>query len=67
MKNSIFVNLFSEGQIGNVKIKNRTVMAPMGTGLSGSDRNFSPELIEFYTKRAKGSIGMIISEGTRIL
>jgi len=58
-----FPHLFSEGQIGKVKIRNRTVMSPMGTGHSGSDNNFSPELIEFYARRAKGGIGMIITEG----
>lgn len=57
-----FPNLFSEGQIGSVKLRNRVVMAPMGTSHTGPDLRFNQELIEFYVARAKGGAGMVISE-----
>lgn len=37
-------------------------MAPMGTSHTGPDLRFSEELIQFYEERAKGGVGMIISE-----
>ena len=55
-------NLFSEGRIGKVKIRNRIVMTPMGTGHCGPDSRITQELIDFYTARAKGGVGMIITE-----
>lgn len=57
-----FPNLFSEAYIGNVKVRNRVVMAPMGTSHTGPDNRFNHELAEFYTARAKGGVGMVISE-----
>lgn len=57
-----YSNLFSEGRIGNVKIKNRIVMTPMGTGHCGPDSRVTQELIDFYATRAKGGVGMIITE-----
>jgi 2,4-dienoyl-CoA reductase-like NADH-dependent reductase (Old Yellow Enzyme family)/thioredoxin reductase len=57
-----FPNLFSEGKIGNVTIKNRTVMSPMGTGHTGIDSSMTFEQIEFYVTRARGGIGMVIPE-----
>lgn len=44
-----YPNLFTEGKIGKVKIKNRIVMTPMGTGHCGPDSRVTQELIDFYT------------------
>ena len=57
-----YPTLFSEGKIGNITLRNRVVMAPMGTSHTGADLSFNRELIEFYTARAKGGVGMVISE-----
>lgn len=57
-----YPHLFSEGKIGNVKLRNRSVMAPMGTGHVGNDFCFNQELTEFYMERAKGGVGMVIHE-----
>jgi 2,4-dienoyl-CoA reductase-like NADH-dependent reductase (Old Yellow Enzyme family)/thioredoxin reductase len=62
MPNNNYPNLFSEGQIGKKKIRNRIVMSPMGTGHSGSDHRMTQELIDFYAARAKGGVGMVIIE-----
>ncbi|MDR0952190.1 MAG: FAD-dependent oxidoreductase [Oscillospiraceae bacterium] len=52
--------LFTAGQIGNVKIKNRIFMAPMGiTGESDGSYNLSG--INYFEARAKGGAGLIIT------
>lgn len=58
--------LFSEGRIGPLKIKNRIVMEAMGNGLSELNGEVSPEDIVFYSERAKGGVGLIISEAASI-
>ncbi|MFA5531951.1 MAG: FAD-dependent oxidoreductase [Thiohalomonadaceae bacterium] len=57
-----YPKLFSKGKIGNVEIRNRIVMTPMGTGHCGPDSRVTQELIDFYAARAKGGVGMIITE-----
>ncbi|MFA5636424.1 MAG: FAD-dependent oxidoreductase [Anaerovoracaceae bacterium] len=57
-----YPKLFSKGKIGNVEIRNRIVMTPMGTGHCGPDSRVTQELIDFYAERAKGGVGMIITE-----
>lgn len=62
----MYNNLFTEGQIGKVKIKNRLVMSPMGCGLANLDGTPTDEMIAFYEARAIGGAGLIIPEITRI-
>lgn len=62
----MYNKLFSEGKIGNLKLKNRLVMSPMGIGLAELDGSPSKEMIAFYEERAKGGAGLIIPEITRI-
>lgn len=54
--------LLSPGKIGSLEIKNRTIMAPMSAALGNPDGTMSDELIAYYTARAKGGIGMILTE-----
>jgi len=54
--------LFSEGSIGSVVLKNRTVMPAIGTSLATSSGEASQELIRYYEERAKGGCGLIITE-----
>ncbi len=57
-----YPHLFQPGSIGAVEIKNRIVMAPMGTGgLGGYKGTFSDRLITYYERRAKGGTGLIIT------
>jgi len=61
------VRLFEPGKIGKVKIKNRIVMCPMGTGrLADLDGGFSRRLIDYYVARAKGGTGLIITGGSTV-
>lgn len=57
-----FQNLFSPGQIGSVLIKNRIVMPAMGTILCGPDGEMTDHAIAYYSERAAGGTGLIISE-----
>ena len=53
-------NLFNPGKIGSIEIKNRIVMAPMGTtGLVELDGRYSQRGIDHFVARAKGGVGLI--------
>lgn len=54
------------GNIGNVEIKNRMVMAPMGDLTANPDGTVSDKTIAYYGERAKGGIGLIITGIVRI-
>jgi 2,4-dienoyl-CoA reductase-like NADH-dependent reductase (Old Yellow Enzyme family) len=54
--------LFSEGKIGSVTVKNRIVMPPMGTLLCGSGGEMTDHLTAYYSERAAGGTGLIITE-----
>lgn len=59
--------LFTPFKIGNVEIKNRFVMCPM-TGSSIVENNaFREGIEEFYLKRAKAGVGLIITAPSMIL
>lgn len=54
--------LFEPGRIGDLIIKNRVVMAPMGViGLVEMDGRFSERAIDYYAARAEGGTGLIIT------
>ena len=57
-----YPNLFSSFKIGNLTLRNRTIMAPMSTNLSQHDGSVSPAQVAFYRARAEGGIGMIVVE-----
>ncbi|MFF2450040.1 FAD-dependent oxidoreductase [Neobacillus sp. NPDC058068] len=61
-----YPNLFKEGKIGNLTLKNRVVMPPMGTNLAGPEGEVTNHLIAYYEERAKGGTGLIIVEFTCI-
>lgn len=61
-----FENIFREGKIGNLILKNRIVMPPMGTNLGGHDGEVTDEIIAYYEERAKGGTGLIIFEFTSV-
>lgn len=61
-----FPKLFSEGQIGNLKIKNRIVMLPMARQFQGFNGEVTQKTVDYYSERAKGGLGMIIVGSTRV-
>ncbi|MBQ3006952.1 MAG: FAD-dependent oxidoreductase [Clostridia bacterium] len=61
--NSKYPNLLSPGKIGNVELRNKTVMAAMG--MSQADNGFvNQAVLNHYSERAKGGVGAIIVEVT---
>ena len=60
--NEHWKNLFTPVQIGSCQIKNRFAMAPMGPlGLGDAEGGFNQRGIDYYTERAKGGTGLIIT------
>lgn len=59
MKNQ-YRSLLSPGSIGALKLKNRIVMAPMGSNLSNPDGTLNERIINYYEARAKGGAGMVV-------
>lgn len=57
-----YQSLFDSVQIGNVALKNRFAMAPMGPlGLGDSEGGWNQRGIDYYTRRAQGGTGLIIT------
>ncbi|MCT2536890.1 NAD(P)/FAD-dependent oxidoreductase [Aquibacillus koreensis] len=61
-----FPNIFKKGDIGTVSLKNRVVLPGMGTGLAGPNGEMTEALIHYYKERAKGGVGLIVTEFTAI-
>lgn len=61
-----YPKLLSPMKIGNVEIRNRSVMTAMGISLANFDGTASEEIIAYYAARAKGGCGLIINEVTRV-
>lgn len=58
--------LFSPMKIGKVEIKNRIVMAPMCMGFGQYNGCATETMMNYYEERAKGGVGLIFTEITRI-
>lgn len=57
-----YQKLFTPVKIGSCEIKNRFSMAPMGPlGLADSEGGWNQRGIDYYTERAKGGAGLIIT------
>lgn len=61
-----YQRLFSPMKIGKVEVKNRIVMAPMGVEISNHDGSANEKTVAYYRERAKGGVGLIITEYTRV-
>lgn len=57
-----FAVLFSLGKIGNLYLKNRLVMAPMGNALADNDGCVTDVMIDYYRARAQGGVGLIVTQ-----
>jgi len=54
--------LFSPIKLGPLRLPNRLVMPAMTTNLAGDDGSITNRLIDFYTARARGGVGMVVVE-----
>lgn len=50
----------------NRPAKNRVVMSPMVLGTGGLDGTPGEQMMQYYEERAKGGVGLIITEATRV-
>lgn len=59
--------LFESGKIGNLKIKNRIILAPMGPGnMQNRGGVFNERIRAYYENIAKGGAGLIITGSTPV-
>ncbi len=66
MSNSQFKKLFELGVIGRMQIKNRIVLAPMGTNYCDNKGYVNQRIIDYYEERARGGVGLLIIEGLAV-
>ncbi|MGQ9723454.1 MAG: oxidoreductase [Candidatus Jordarchaeum sp.] len=57
-----FPKLFEPGFLGDLKVKNRIVMAPISTNLANVGGEVTQQLIDHYSRIARGGVGLIIIE-----
>lgn len=57
-----YPRLFEKGTIGTMTVRNRTVMPAMGTNLANETGGVSQAMVHYYRARAKGGVGLIITE-----
>jgi 2,4-dienoyl-CoA reductase-like NADH-dependent reductase (Old Yellow Enzyme family)/thioredoxin reductase len=62
----VFKKLFEPGRIGRMLVKNRIVMAPMGTNYCSPRGYINQRLIDYYDERARGGVGLLIIEGMAV-
>ena len=58
----MYPSIFRKGHIGSLTLKNRVVMTSMTTGYAGLDGQPTEQLSSYYEERAKGGIGLIMTE-----
>ena len=58
----MYQRLFTPGKIGKLEVKNRVVMTAHANGLSGLDGKVTKDICDYYAARAKGGVGLIITE-----
>ena len=58
----MFEHLLSPVFVGPMELRNRMVMAPMGVEIVGDDGFANEAIIAYYEERARGGVGLIITE-----
>jgi 2,4-dienoyl-CoA reductase-like NADH-dependent reductase (Old Yellow Enzyme family) len=57
-----YTHLLSPGRIGGMALRNRIIMAAMGTNFAAPDGHCTERLIAYYEARAKGGAGLVVLE-----
>lgn len=60
MNQESFEQLLSPGRIGGLELRNRIIMAPMGSNLCEPDGHLGERILRYYEERARGGVGMVI-------
>ena len=58
----MFEHLLSPISVGPMELRNRMVMAPMGVEIVGGDGFANESITAYYEERARGGVGLIITE-----
>ena len=66
-KSNKYPKMFEPGYIGRMRVKNRVVMPPMHVAITGSDGSPDERYIKYYEERAKGGVGLIITEAASVV
>jgi 2,4-dienoyl-CoA reductase-like NADH-dependent reductase (Old Yellow Enzyme family)/thioredoxin reductase len=66
LKSVHFPKIFEPAFLGPLEVRNRLIMAPMGSRLANENGGVSPWQIDYYAERAKGGVGAIIVEITGV-
>jgi 2,4-dienoyl-CoA reductase-like NADH-dependent reductase (Old Yellow Enzyme family)/thioredoxin reductase len=61
-----FKRLFVPGIIGNLEIRNRTIMSPMLKNYGNRNGTVGQRYIDYFAARAKGGIGLILAEAVYV-
>jgi 2,4-dienoyl-CoA reductase-like NADH-dependent reductase (Old Yellow Enzyme family) len=56
-----FKKLLEPGKIGHLTLRNRIIMAPMGTNFATSEGYITQQIKNYYEERARGGAGLIIA------
>lgn len=64
--NKCFPMLFSAGNIGNLVLSNRIIMAPMGSNFASATGEITDAMIAYYQERARGGAGLIMVENSNV-
>ena len=59
-----FPTLFSTIKLGPLTLRNRIAMAPLTRQMAEADGTPNDEMAAYYARRARGGLGLIITEGT---
>jgi len=59
-----FKKVFEPTSIGQMQLKNRIVMPPMGTNYAEAGGAVGQRMLDYYEARARGGVGLIIVEGS---
>ena len=60
----VYPTLFSPIKLGPLTLRNRIVMAPLTRQMAEADGTPNDEMAAYYARRARGGLGLIITEGT---
>lgn len=60
----VFPTLFAPITLGPLALRNRIAMAPLTRQMAAADGTPTDEMAAYYARRARGGLGLIITEGT---
>ncbi len=66
MTAALYQHVFSPGRIGNVKLRNRAIVAPMTRTSATVDGRATPIMVDYYAEYARNDWGLVMVEATYI-